>query len=75
MFDKIKEILISELQVDEELITMDAALASDLGVNSLELAELVLVVEDKLNIEIDEDDLHTFVTVGDVVNYLENLGK
>ena len=75
MFDKIKEILISELQVDEELITMDAALSSDLGVNSLELAELVLVVEDKLNIEIDEDDLHTFVTVGDVVNYLENLGK
>jgi len=75
MFDKIKEILISELQVDEELITMDAALASDLGVNSLELAELVLVVEDKLNIEINEDDLHTFITVGDVVNYLENLEK
>ena len=75
MFDKIKEILISELQVDEDLITMDAALSSDLGVNSLELAELVLVVEDKLNIEINEDDLHTFITVGDVVNYLENLDK
>lgn len=75
MFDKIKEILISELQVDEDLITMDAALSSDLGVNSLELAELVLVVEDKLNIEINEDDLHTFITVGDVVYYLENLDK
>ncbi|MBQ7011446.1 MAG: acyl carrier protein [Clostridia bacterium] len=75
MFEKIKEILISELQVEEDLITMDAALASDLGVNSLELAELILVVEDKLDIEINEDDLHKFITVGDVVKYLEDNAK
>lgn len=75
MFEKIKEILISELQVEEDLITMDAALASDLGVNSLELAELILVVEDKLDIEINEDDLHKFITVGDVVKYLEDAVK
>ena len=75
MFEKIKEILISELQVEEDLITMDAALASDLGVNSLELAELILVVEDKLDIEINEDDLHKFITVGDVVKYLEENAK
>jgi len=75
MFEKIKEILISELQVEEDLITMDAALASDLGVNSLELAELILVVEDKLDIEINEDDLHKFITVGDVVKYLEETAK
>ncbi|MBE6641716.1 MAG: acyl carrier protein [Ruminococcaceae bacterium] len=75
MFEKVKEILMSELQIDEELIKMDAALASDLGVNSLELAELVLLVEDQLNVEIDEDDLHKFITVGDVVNYLEEISK
>jgi len=75
MFEKVKEILMSELQIGEELIKMDAALASDLGVNSLELAELVLLVEDQLNVEIDEDDLHKFITVGDVVNYLEEISK
>lgn len=75
MFDKVKEILMSELQIDESLITMDAALAADLGINSLELAELVLVVEDQLGVEVNEDDLHHFITVGDVVDYLEELSK
>jgi len=75
MIEKLKEILISELQIDEELITPDAALASDLGINSLELAELVLVVEDQLGVEINEDDLHKFITVGDVANYLEEITK
>jgi acyl carrier protein len=75
MFEKLKEILISELQIEEELITLDAALASDLGVNSLELAELVLTVEDQLGVEINEDDLHKFITVGDVVKYLEEIAK
>ena len=74
-FDKVKEILMSELQIDESLITMDAALAADLGINSLELAELVLVVEDQLGVEVNEDDLHRFITVGDVVDYLEELSK
>ena len=54
---------------------MDAALAADLGINSLELAELVLVVEDQLGVEVNEDDLHRFITVGDVVDYLEELSK
>ena len=75
MFDKVKEILMSELQIDESLITMDAALAADLGINSLELAELVLVVEDQLGVEVNEDDLHRFITVGDVVDYPEELSK
>ena len=75
MFDKVKEILMSELQIDESLITMDAALAADLGLNSLELAELVLVVEDQLGVEVNEDDLHRFITVGDVVDYPEELSK
>lgn len=75
MFDKVKEILMSELQIDESLITMDAALAADLGINSLELAELVLVVEDQLGVEVNEDDLHRFITVGDVVDYLDELSK
>ena len=75
MFDKVKEILMSELQIDESLITMDAALAADLGINSLELAELVLVVEDQLGVEVNEDVLHRFITVGDVVDYLEELSK
>ena len=70
MFVKVKDILVEELRVAEEDVTMEAELANDLGVNSLELADLILLCEERFNIVIDDEDLHTFITVGDVVNYL-----
>ena len=73
MFEKLKEILVDELQIEEELITPDAELTNDLGINSIELADLVMLCEDKFDIEIDDADISKFVTVGDVVNYLESL--
>lgn len=73
MFEKLKALLVDELQIDEADITMDAKLSTDLGINSIELADLVMICEEKFNIEIDDGDLHNFVTVGDVVKYLETL--
>ncbi|MBQ4055098.1 MAG: acyl carrier protein [Clostridia bacterium] len=70
MFERVKEILIEEMQVSEDLITNDAELVNDLGVNSLELADLILLCEEKFDIEINDEDIHKFVTVGDVVAYL-----
>ena len=75
MFDKIKEILVEEMQVDPENITMEAELVNDLGVNSLELADLILLCEEKFDIEINDEDIHKFITVADVVAYLDNLNK
>ena len=72
MFEKLKNLLIEELNVDEDAITLDAELTNDLGVNSLELADLILLCEEKFNIVIDDEDLHTFITIRDVVEYLEN---
>ena len=71
MFEKLKNLLIEELDVDEDAITLDAELTNDLGVNSLELADLILLCEEKFNIVIDDEDLHTFITIRDVVEYLE----
>ncbi len=71
MFEELKSFLIEELRVDEDKITMEAALSSDLGVNSLELADLVYLCEEKFDIVIDDEDLHNFNTVGDIVKYLE----
>lgn len=73
MFDKLKEILIDELQVEEELITPEAELVNDLGINSIELADLVMLCEDKFGVEIGDSEIGKFVTVGDVVTYLEKL--
>ena len=73
MFEKLKQLLVEELQIDEALITPEAELSNDLDINSIDLAELVMLCEDKFGIEISDSDSNKFVTVGDVVNYLEAL--
>ncbi|MGN1446132.1 MAG: acyl carrier protein [Eubacteriales bacterium] len=71
MFDTLKKVLVEELQVDEAAITPEAELSADLGINSIELANLVMVCEEKFNVTIEDEDIHKFITVGDVVSYLE----
>ncbi len=73
MYEKIKALLVEELQIDEADITLDSKLSTDLGINSIELADLIMLCEDKFGIEIKDEDIHNFVTVGDVVSYLETL--
>jgi len=72
MFENLTKFLVDELHVKAEDITMEAELAGDLGINSLELADLVYLCEEKFNVVIDDEDLHNFNTVGDVVRYLES---
>ncbi len=71
MFEKLKAILVEELSLNADDITVSAELVNDLGINSLELADLVLLCEDEFGIEFSEDDIHKFITVGDVVEFLE----
>ena len=71
MFETLKNLLVEELQLDPEEITLGAELTNDLGINSIELADLVMLCEDKFGLEINDDDIHKFVTIGDVVDYLE----
>ena len=75
MFETLKNILVEELQLDPEEITLEAELANDLGINSIELADLVMLCEYKFNLEIEDDDIHEFITVNDVVEYLEKHSK
>jgi len=70
MFEKVKELLVEELSVNPDDITLNAELINDLGINSLELADLVLLCEEKFDLEISDDDIHKFVTIGDIVDYL-----
>jgi acyl carrier protein len=73
MFEKVKQILVDELQLKESDVTMDSELINDLGINSLELADLAMTCEEEFNIEIQDDDIRRFITVRDIVEYLESL--
>ena len=72
MFESFKQFLVEDLRINADVITMEAELTGDLGINSLELADLVYACEEKFGVEIADDDLHNFVTVGDVVRYIES---
>ena len=71
MFEKLKNLFVEELQIDAADITMDAELIKDLGINSIEQYELAMMCEEKFGVEINDEEFHKFVTIGDVVNYLE----
>ena len=75
MYEKIKELLVEELSIKAEDITPESELVSDLGINSLELADLVLLCEEKFDIEIGDDVIHKFITVGDVAEYLSEVAE
>jgi len=71
MFEEIKATLEEELDVDPELITLDAEFVNDLKLNSLELVDLIVICEEKYGIEIEEQDVHSLLTIGDLVEYIE----
>ena len=75
MFEEFKKVLVDHMNLDPAAVTESAELVNDLGINSLELADLVFTCEEKWNIEIAEEDFQKFVTVGDVVAYLEEKKK
>ncbi|MEG0291310.1 MAG: acyl carrier protein [Anaerovoracaceae bacterium] len=72
MFEKIKELVVEGLGVDESLVTLEAKFKEDLGADSLDLVELVMTLEDEFDVEIPTDDLGQILTVGDAINYINN---
>mgnify|MGYP003312127076 CR=1 FL=1 len=71
MYDKFVSLLVEELQIDPAEITMEAELSNDLGINSIELANLIMECEERFDITIEDEDLHKLVTGGDVAKYIE----
>ena len=71
ILEQITEILAETFDLSPDVVTPDARLEADLGINSLELAELALRCDEEFEVEIDDEDIHRLITVGDVANYIE----
>ncbi|CVI73856.1 MAG TPA: acyl carrier protein [Candidatus Anaerobutyricum stercoris] len=72
MFEKIRDLIVEEVGVDEEQVTMDASFKNDLNIDSLDLFEMVMTLEEEFDVEIPSEDLENIDTVGDLINYIEN---
>ena len=71
---KVKEIIINELGVEPEKVSLEASFVEDLGADSLDTVELVMAFEEEFGIEIPDEDAEQLQTVGDAVRYLKEKG-
>ena len=72
IFDKVKEILMDQLDGEEEKVTMEASSVDDLGADSLDLVDMVMSLEEEFDVEIPDDQVENIKTVGDIVKYIED---
>ena len=70
-FEKIRALLAEQLDIDPEKITPDSDIVNDFGADSLDVIDMITTLSDEFGVEIPDEDIENFHTVGDVVNYLE----
>lgn len=70
---KVKEIIIKNLGVEESEVTREASFKDDLGADSLDCVELIIDFEHEFGIEIDDNEAENINTVGDAIDYINNL--
>ena len=70
--NKVKEIIIDKLGLEESEVTTEASFANDLGADSLDTVELIMQLEEEFGIEIPDEDAETITTVQAAVDYLDS---
>ena len=72
VFEKLREILAEQLDVDPQDISLDTDIANDLGADSLDVVELAMAVEDEFGVEIPDEEIEGLKTVGNVVDFIQS---
>ena len=72
VLDKMKDILVEQLECNPEDITMESLLVDDLGADSLDAIDIVMSVEDTFKVDVPDEIIEKIETVGDIVNYIED---
>ena len=72
VFEKVREILCDQLDLDPDDITLDTNIIEDLGADSLDLVDFVMSLESEFDKEIPDEDVENIKTIGDIVSYIEN---
>ena len=71
IFEKLKSLIAEQFNVDEDSITMETSFADDLNADSVDIVDLSMTLEDEFGLEMPDDKIEDFHTVGDVVRYIE----
>ena len=71
-FDKVKEVIMDKLGVDEDKINIEASFVDDLGADSLDTVELIMQLEEEFGMEIPDQEAERLTTVGSAVDYIDS---
>ncbi|NLP00584.1 MAG: acyl carrier protein [Clostridiaceae bacterium] len=71
VFEKVKDIIVEQLGVDEEEVKMESSFIDDLGADSLDIVELIMALEEEFELEIPDKEAEKIATVGDAVEYIK----
>ncbi|GAU78215.1 acyl carrier protein [Fusibacter sp. 3D3] len=69
-FEKVRDILVEELDLDANEVTLESNIREDLGADSLDMVDLIMSIEDAFEVKVEENDAVNIKTVGDIVNYI-----
>jgi acyl carrier protein len=72
VYDRLKKIVVEQLGVEEDEVSMEASFVEDLNADSLDLVELIMSLEEEFGLEIPDEDAEKIVTVGDAVDYIQD---
>ena len=73
ILDKIKELIVDQTGISKEELDLETSLMNDIEADSLDAVEIIMAVEDEFEIEIPDEEAERFVTIKDIVDYLENV--
>lgn len=72
VLEKVREILVDQLDVDEDAVTMESSITDDLGADSLDVVDMVMSLEEEFDLEIPDEEIEAMKTVGDIVKFIES---
>ena len=75
ILEKVKEVIIEQLAVDDEAIKLETSFIDDLGADSLDIVELIMALEEEFDMQIPDSEAEKISTVGDVVEYIKSANR
>ncbi len=72
IFEKVKEVIIEQLAVEDDSVKLETSFIDDLGADSLDIVELIMALEEEFDLQIPDSEAEKILTVGDVVEYIKN---
>lgn len=71
VFEKVRDIIVDQLDVESDIVTLEASITDDLGADSLDVVDLVMSLEEEFDVEIPDDAVENIKVVGDIVKFVE----